>query len=105
MSNSGNDDDPTNIFGSGSKYLFVALAVVPCVALGWMLERRRRRRLDAVVARFMLEEYPELRHVEPDRVPSYYELAIADTAAWLGSWKWQDAQVRPRSSYLSTELS
>ena len=94
MSNSGNIDGSTvDIFGSGSKFLFVALAVIPCVALGWTLERRRRRRLDAVVARFLLEEYPELRPAEV-HVPSYTELAIADTTAWLKSWTWKDAQVR-----------
>ncbi|VDC06070.1 unnamed protein product [Peniophora sp. CBMAI 1063] len=92
MSNYGGvDDSANNIFGSGSKYLFVALAVIPCVALGWMLERRRRRRLDAVVARFMLEEYPELRSAE-NRVPAYYELAVEDTSPWLTSWTWKDAQ-------------
>lgn len=92
MSDSG-DGAGVDVFGSGSKFLFVALAVVPCVACGWLLERRRRRRLDAAVARFLQEEYQELRPVE-GRVPSYFELAVADTTAWLAGWSWQDAQVR-----------
>ncbi|KZV74467.1 hypothetical protein PENSPDRAFT_749223 [Peniophora sp. CONT] len=103
MSNSAGS--PADVFGSGSKFLFVAFAVIPCVALGWMLERRRRRRLDAVVARFLEEEYPELRPVENHRIPSYFELAVADTEAWLTSWKWTDAQPLAAAQIVSVDAA
>ena len=91
MSNT--SDSVADAFSDGSKFLFVALAVIPCVAFGWMLERRRRRRLDRVVARFLQDEYPELRPAQ-DPLPTYFELAVEDTTNWLTSWKWRDAQVR-----------